>query len=238
MTAGTVYCLTNPSIPSAVKIGLTRGPVLARAAALFSTGVPTPFDVAFAIEVADCRSAERTAHRSLGQFRVHPRREFFLVSVEDARTAVTSVAHEDVTERELDRIVTPTERAHALVEEEASGTGFYSDAAIEVVDRIAPAPRVRRPNLNFIAMGLRIGDEIMSLWGHRATIEDERHVRMNGEVMTLGRASKVAFGEHKQRDNINSVLWSHEGINLRQLYCWWTGALMKAPPRRLLGPQP
>jgi len=48
-TYGVVYVLTNPEIPGLVKIGKTsRGSVDVRLNELHSTGVPVPFQCAFA----------------------------------------------------------------------------------------------------------------------------------------------------------------------------------------------
>ena len=46
---GIVYVLTNPAMPGIVKIGKTsRGSIDARLNELYSTGVPVPFECAFA----------------------------------------------------------------------------------------------------------------------------------------------------------------------------------------------
>ena len=45
MSTGWVYVLSNPSIPSQVKVGWTKGRPAARAKELQGTGVPTPFKV-------------------------------------------------------------------------------------------------------------------------------------------------------------------------------------------------
>jgi hypothetical protein len=81
---GYVYILSNRSMPGLVKIGKTTTSPSQRMAELHSTGVPTPFELEFAAEVADCHSCERDAHSALTEHRVSSKREFFRVSVPEA----------------------------------------------------------------------------------------------------------------------------------------------------------
>jgi hypothetical protein len=77
---GHIYVLINPSIKGLLKIGKTTLDPETRAIELSrATGVPTPFHVAFSIEVADCDSAEEFTFALLEAkgFRRTPNREFF-----------------------------------------------------------------------------------------------------------------------------------------------------------------
>ena len=85
---GYSYCLSNPSYPGLLKIGMTKTPERTpdmRAKELFKTGVPTPFKVEFAILVSDPKKKEDALHLLLEQYteRVYPKREFFRVSLEE-----------------------------------------------------------------------------------------------------------------------------------------------------------
>ena len=77
---GHIYVLVNPSMEGLVKIGKTTRDPDARAKEVSqATGVPTPFHVAFSVEVSDCHAAEDYAHTVLettGCVRF-PNREFF-----------------------------------------------------------------------------------------------------------------------------------------------------------------
>ena len=53
MSEGIVYVLTNPAMPGMVKIGKTGREVEARLNDLYTTGVPLPFECAYAARVAD-----------------------------------------------------------------------------------------------------------------------------------------------------------------------------------------
>ncbi len=76
---GFVYVLMNPSLPELVKIGKTAGSPEERARQLNSTGIPTPFVVAYKRHFPDCDSAEQYVHTLLESqgYRITPNREFF-----------------------------------------------------------------------------------------------------------------------------------------------------------------
>lgn len=88
---GSVYCMSNPSMPGILKIGIVEieGKTPEdRARELFTTGVPMPFKVEFArCGVRTPREKERALHAILERqgYRVYPRREFFRMSVDDVR---------------------------------------------------------------------------------------------------------------------------------------------------------
>jgi hypothetical protein len=81
---GYIYILSNPSMPDLMKIGKTTTSPAQRIEELHSTGVPTPFELEFAAEVADCHACETAAHGVLDEHRVSTKREFFRVSVRRA----------------------------------------------------------------------------------------------------------------------------------------------------------
>ena len=77
---GHIYVLVNPSIEGLVKIGkTTRSPDERAKEMSQATGVPTPFYAAYAIQVADCHSAEEHVYALLEQngIKRSPNREFF-----------------------------------------------------------------------------------------------------------------------------------------------------------------
>ena len=77
---GFIYVLINASLKDMVKIGKSTRDPSERAAELSnSTGVPTPFHVAFEVYVSDYTKAENYIHQHLDTlgFKVSPNREFF-----------------------------------------------------------------------------------------------------------------------------------------------------------------
>ena len=55
MAEGIVYVLTNPAMTGIVKIGKTTRGMSARLSELYSTGVPLPFECAYAASEASQR---------------------------------------------------------------------------------------------------------------------------------------------------------------------------------------
>jgi len=83
--AGYIYCLTNEAIPKLVKIGkTTRNPLVRASEISAATGVPTPFEVAWARKVPDMDKAESALHTELAEYRLTRRREFFRCSPAEA----------------------------------------------------------------------------------------------------------------------------------------------------------
>ena len=71
-----VYVLTNPAMPGLVKIGkTTKLEVDGRMRQLYGTGVPVPFDCAFACQVKDATEVEKALHIAFGKNRINPNRE-------------------------------------------------------------------------------------------------------------------------------------------------------------------
>lgn len=98
MSKGYVYVLINSAMPGYVKIGRTIGDPAARAAQLFSTGVPVPFDVAASFLAPDCVSLEAECHKRLDKYRVDTGREFFSVPLNDAVQVIEDAHREQIEE--------------------------------------------------------------------------------------------------------------------------------------------
>lgn len=77
MNPGYVYILINPSMPGLIKVGRTLRDARARARELSTTGVPTPFQLAFELFSEEHERLESEVHRGLADFRVTTNREFF-----------------------------------------------------------------------------------------------------------------------------------------------------------------
>ena len=95
MNSGYIYILTNPSLAEThLKIGRTSRHPDQRAAEISgSTGVPTPFEVAWFGETVDCILAEAIVHEQLSDFRTNTSREFFELELDEAiRVAERAVA--------------------------------------------------------------------------------------------------------------------------------------------------
>ena len=194
---GIVYVLTNDAMPGLVKIGRTsRDTVDARLRELFSTGVPLPFECAYACRVKDDVYVERRFHRAFGPYRLNAQREFFPIEPEQAIALLELLAVEDVT---------PDVKASAdHVDEEASASGKKITS--------------RRPNLNFVEMGIPLGSTLRAVADPAVTVTvvADKIVELNGEQMSLTAATRLV----KDMDyNIQpSPHWSYDGILLKDIY--------------------
>ena len=84
-----VYVLSNASMPGALKIGYTRNHPIDRAKQLSSsTGVASPFVVEHAFQCFSAEGLECELHKFFEEYRVSNNREFFRVSLEEAKKAI------------------------------------------------------------------------------------------------------------------------------------------------------
>lgn len=78
---GSVYVLSNPSMPGIVKIGVTQDSVEKRCKTISkATGVPMPFEVEYECTVDDCYKVEKALQAAFAPDRVNDNREFFKVT--------------------------------------------------------------------------------------------------------------------------------------------------------------
>ena len=83
---GFVYALSNPSFSQTVlKIGRSYDLPEVRAGQLWTTGVPTPFEVELSLFTSASHTCERAVHEALQGLRVSETREFFRVAPHQLR---------------------------------------------------------------------------------------------------------------------------------------------------------
>ncbi len=196
MSEGTVYVLTNPSMPGMVKIGKTTRDVSFRLADLYSTGVPLPFECEYAALVKDVDETEKAFHIAFHPNRVNPRREFFNIKSEQAIILLKQMAIEDVT---------------PLVQEKANKID------LEALPSVEKFKKLRRPNQNFFEMGLKKGDILK--FGRNdefCTILNERQVSYNNEIWFLSNLTKKLLDTTSPMDGYGS--WYFNGKNLQDIY--------------------
>jgi hypothetical protein len=87
-----VYILTNPAIPELVKIGYTSNDPYTRAGQVSrGTGVPVEYEVAWAYKCYKGERIEKEVHKYFKKQRVNPTREFFKVTLEEAKQAIEQI---------------------------------------------------------------------------------------------------------------------------------------------------
>ena len=195
-STGIVYVLTNPAMPGIVKIGrTTRGSIDARLNELYSTGVPVPFECAFAGRVVDEGRVERAFHRAFGPYRINPKREFFQIEPEQAVALLELLVVEDVTpelQREADEVDADSrEGARRL--------------------------KARRPVQNFVEMGIPVGSTLEFAQGDaRCTVVSGRRVEFEGEECSLTALTQRLLNSTQPIQP--SPYWTHRGRRLIDIY--------------------
>lgn len=191
-----VYVLTNPVMPGLVKIGRTMQEDAAiRIAQLYTTGVPVPFEIAFAAKVENPEEVEKALHIAFTPNRVNPKREFFRIEPEQAIVILKLLHVEDATK---------------VINQQPTGLDPESVAA-------GAQQRSRRPNLNFVEMGIPIGATLQSVHGDVAvSVVDERRVRLGEEDLYLTAATRQVLGT--EYNVAPAPHWTYLGRPLTELY--------------------
>lgn len=193
---GIVYILTNPAMPGLVKIGKTaRGSMQARLSELYSTGVPVPFECAYAAKVSNQSVVEKAFHQAFGPYRINAKREFFIIEPDQAIAILRLMAIEDVT---------------PALQEEAKNV----DTSTAEASRKLSA---RRPNQNFIEMGIPLGAEITFAGTElTAIIASERKVSYQGQEYSLTALTRLLL------ENDYNVQpgphWYYNGKSMNDIY--------------------
>lgn len=197
MSEGIVYVLTNPAMPGIVKIGKTTRGMSARLNELYSTGVPLPFECAYAARVDDEAKVERAFHQAFGPYRINARREFFDIQPEQAIALLELMALEDMT---------------PAIQQEADQVDVDAKASAERLKR------ARRPSLNYLDMGIPAGSTLIYQDGQTTcTVHDGRHVEFRGESRSLSSITAELMGT-PGRPIRGPSYWSYNGQNLAELY--------------------
>ena len=100
MQKGIVYCLTNPVMPDLVKIGRVETDTVealkTRMSVLYSTSVPVPFELHYAVVVDDVKQMEGLLHEAFANSRENYRREFFRIDAERVVAAMRLTRGEEI----------------------------------------------------------------------------------------------------------------------------------------------
>ena len=197
--SGIVYLLTNPAMPGIVKIGkTTRESPTVRMNELYSTGVPVPFECSLAVKVDDEANVEQALHVAFGPYRINPRREFFEIDPEQAKSILGLLGTEDVTPE-----VNAENRA-------------IDKADLNAGQRLK---KKRRPPMNFEEMGIAIGSELLNnRSGLVAVVVEPKKVEFKDEVCSLTQATRVAHELTPDYAIQPGPHWTFEGRNLTEIY--------------------
>ena len=195
-----VYVLTNPAMPGLVKIGKTSHlETEARMRQLYGTGVPVPFDCAFACQVKDAHEVERALHFAFGNTRVNPNREFFKIEAERVISVLRLLKVDDVTEEFEHKIEADTE------EIDKQSAEIYKEAI--------------RPKMNFHELDIPTGSVLISKNGKlQVRVVEAKKVELNGEVMSLTMATRRLLGMSNNQPIQPSPYWTFNAKTVKEIY--------------------
>ena len=89
-----VYILSNPSSPGLLKIGYTKQTPEERCKQISSaTGVALPYKIEWAYKCFNGETVEREVHHKLKAYRVNNNKEFFQVSLEEAKETIKLIGN-------------------------------------------------------------------------------------------------------------------------------------------------
>ncbi len=191
-----VYVLTNSAMPGLVKIGHTsQEDANVRIGQLYTTGVPVPFELAFACKVQNAEDVEKALHTAFAPNRINPKREFFKIDPEQA-IAILRLLH--------------TEDATREVSQQPTGIDQQSVAAAEQL-------RSRRPNLNFEEMDIPIGSILQSTRDETTVIVvAPKRVKLGEEEMSLTAATRQMLGN--EHNVAPGPFWMFNGKRISEIY--------------------
>ena len=191
-----VYVLTNPAMPGLVKIGHTTQELArTRLDQLYTTSVPVPFELVFACRVPNSAEVERALHTAFAPQRVNPRREFFGIEPDQAIAILKLLHVEDTT---------------AVIEEQPTTLDQQDIAAGEEFRR-------RRPNLDFVEMGIPIGSTLQVMDGDVSVeVVGPKKVRLGDQEMSLTAATRAVRA--LDYSVAPSPHWTYNGRSLNEIY--------------------
>lgn len=198
---GLVYVLTNSAMPGLVKIGMTtRDSIDVRMKELYSTGVPVPFECAYACEVStsDCSKIENALHTAFAPNRVNANREFFSISPRQAIAILKLFNRKDIT--------------HEVSSE------IENDLTADDKVAIVKSKSTRRPQLNYKEMGIEVGSKLIYTKDSsiEVVVSNDRQVIYNGKEFSLTAVTKQLLGV--DRPIQPTPYWTYDGRNLREIY--------------------
>ena len=198
---GIVYLLTKACMPGIVKIGKTsRTDLQNRMKELYTTGVPIPFECAYAcrIKLSHMGKLETALHNAFEPNRVNKNREFFRIKPEQAMAIMQFVDNiQDATSE------VSAEIANDMVQEDI--------IAIENV-------RQKRPPINFYEMGLHDGDVLVFVHdeNQRAIVSGAKKVRFDDEETSLTAVTRILLDKPYAVQPTRH--WKFEDKNLSEIY--------------------
>lgn len=195
-----IYVLTNPAMPGLVKIGkTTQQEVDERMKQLYGTGVPVPFDCAFACQVKDASEVEKALHFAFGNMRINPNREFFRIEAERVVAVLKLLKVDDITAEFEEKIESEVDQAD-------------KQSAQNLKD-------IKRPRMDFYELGILSGSVLISKDGlMRVTVVEAKKVEFDGALISLTEATRKLLDLPEGYPIQPSPYWTFNGKTVKEIY--------------------
>jgi len=197
MSKQIVYALTNSAMPNLIKIGkTTQEDITTRMSQLYSTGIPVPFECIYAVEVNDCTTVEASLHIAFGPYRINPKREFFKIEPEQAISILSLLGPNDAIKRVTDEL----------------------EENISQVERDSGEKLKKRPNMDFLEMGMKQGELLYFIDNETISVEifNNKKVLYLDNITSLTKVTKEVM--HLNYAIQPSSKWKYKDRLLKDIY--------------------
>jgi hypothetical protein len=195
-----VYVLTNPAMTGLVKIGkTTQLEVEERMKQLYGTGVPVPFDCAFACQVKDASEVEKMLHFAFGMHRINPNREFFKIEPDRVIAVLKLLQVDDI-----------TAKFEKQLESESTAVDIQSSIKLKAT---------RRSRMSFDELDIPLMSTLIFKDGSETiAVCTDRTVVYQGTEMSLTMATRKKLGLSDDYSLQPSPYWTFNGKSLKEIY--------------------
>ncbi|MGL4563224.1 MAG: GIY-YIG nuclease family protein [Brevinema sp.] len=194
MSEGVIYILTNRAMPGYIKIGMTqREDIKSCLKELYSTGVPFPFELHYAVKMNDVKSTESIMHQIFSIHRENMDREFFKMDPERAVLALKLTNGQEIS---------------------LSDTEVYQKEDQELIESTR---KLLAPALKFSMIGLKEGYELTFSRNEniKCVIASDSTVEYQEQIYSLSGLAKELLG--KPYGVQGPAFWMYQGKLLTEM---------------------
>ena len=199
---GIIYILTNRAMPDYIKIGFTaRADIKARLKELYSTGVPFPYELHYAVKVTDAKNTETMLHQIFSVHRENMDREFFRMDPERAMLALKLTGGVVITLEDSE---------------------IYEKEEIEIIEK---SRQGKAPAFRFSMLGIEEGEELTfsrdenircKVLANEISFNGNK-VEFQGEVHSVSSLAAKLLGKENSQGVQGPLYWLYKGKTLSEL---------------------
>lgn len=193
---GIIYILTNIAMPDYIKIGLTtREDIKVRLNELYSTGIPFPFELHYAVKVTNVKNTEKMLHQIFSIHRENMDREFFRMDPERTMLALKLTGGSVITLEDSE---------------------IYEKEEIEIIEK---SRQVIAPDFKFSMLGIEEGEVLTFSRDEniKCTVISGTKVSYEDKEYSLSGLAAKLLGKENSRGVQGPRFWLYEGKTLSEL---------------------